>query len=424
MKNEKLFYAIGEIEDTFILEAEKQNLDLEQSTDKKESEREKGQIFHAWKKRKKWLKWGVAAACFTLMVCSIYVVSRSDITKNPSEELPNLPMLTLSDTIEDVEMGFEGYWAYDSAELVNANPWSEDLEIDTLPVYQNPLTYNANFVTDGEDFEQMQAFLLEIAERFGVDSDTLVITDDAKSQEKLGKELGFPEGYFHPTKLIAETDGIRIEVEQTMMATIIFEPCIFLPDEYQFTTYASYEELSVVADYLRTEYKDIIGLDYPQINISGGDYDICAKQSYLIQFFDGAGTKEEQILQYNFNPITFYCNDEGKLYMIRIYQPDLSQKVGDYPIITQKEAEQLLLEGQYLTSVPYEVQGIESIKKVELIYRTGLQLEQYYMPYYRFYVELPEEEIDGMKCYGTYYVPAVNQAYIRWETNHASINGE
>lgn len=414
MKNEKLFYAIGEIEDAFILEAGEQNLDLEQRADEKESEHGKGQIFYAWKKSKKWLKWGVAAACFTLMVCSIYVVSRNDITKNPSEELPNLPMLTLSDTIEDGEMGFEGYWAYDSAELVNANPWSEDLEIDTLPVYQNPLTYNADFVTEGVDFEQMQAFLLEIAERLGLESDTLTLTDDAKAQEKLGESLGFSEGSFHATKVIAETEGIRIEVEQTMMATIIFEPCISLPDEYQFTTYASYEELSVVADYLQTEYKDIIGLDYPQINISGGDYDICAKQSYLIHFFDGARTKEEQILQYNFNPITFYCNDEGKLCMIRIYQPDLSKKVGDYPIITQEEAEKLLLEGAYLSSVPYEVQGTESIKKVELIYRTGLQLEQYYMPYYRFYVELPEEGIDDMKCYGIYYVPAVNGAYISY----------
>lgn len=34
------------------------------------------------------------------------------------------------------------------------------------------------------------------------------------------------------------------------------------------------------------------------------------------------------------------------------------------------------------------------------------------MPYYRFYVELPEEESDGMKTYGAYYVPAVEEKYI------------
>lgn len=32
----------------------------------------------------------------------------------------------------------------DKMELVNANPWRESLELSTLPVYQNPLTYDEN----------------------------------------------------------------------------------------------------------------------------------------------------------------------------------------------------------------------------------------------------------------------------------------
>lgn len=34
------------------------------------------------------------------------------------------------------------------------------------------------------------------------------------------------------------------------------------------------------------------------------------------------------------------------------------------------------------------------------------------MPYYCFYVELPEEERDGLKTYGAYYVPAVEKEYL------------
>ena len=109
---------------------------------------------------------------------------------------------------------------------------------------------------------------------------------------------------------------------------------------------------------------------------------------------------------------TFHCDDEGKLFIARIYQPDLSVKVGDYPIISREQARELLVNGSYLTSVPYEIPGSEYVKKVELIYRTGTH-EQYFMPYYRFYVELPEEEQEnGRKTYGAYYVPAVDRSYI------------
>ena len=54
----------------------------------------------------------------------------------------------------------------------------------------------------------------------------------------------------------------------------------------------------------------------------------------------------------------------------------------------------------------------KDVKKVELVYKTG-DYETYYMPYYRFYVELSEEEQEnGLKTYGCYYVPAVNGRYL------------
>lgn len=90
----------------------------------------------------------------------------------------------------------------------------------------------------------------------------------------------------------------------------------------------------------------------------------------------------------------------------------MSKIVGNYPIITPKQASELLLNGNFLTSVPYEMPGSEYVRKMELVYRTG-EWEEYYMPYYRFYVELPEDELEnGLKTYGVYYVPAVDGTYI------------
>lgn len=221
-----------------------------------------------------------------------------------------------------------------------------------------------------------------------------------------------PEGYFNPTKLIIEEDGLKIEVDRAMTAKISFEPEVSLPKEYNFTHYASYEDMVAVAEYLKNEYKDVIGMENPQVNIYGGDYNIYTQQMYSIEFFDASGNDIEQLINYNFNRVAFYCDDVGKLFLARIYQPDLSQKVGEYPIINSVQARELLAKGNYLTSVPYEMPGLEYVKKVELIYRTGEQ-EEYFMPYYRFYVELPgEEREDGLKTYGVYYVPAVEGEYI------------
>ena len=158
-------------------------------------------------------------------------------------------------------------------------------------------------------------------------------------------------------------------------------------------------------------------MDDSQISISGGDYNIYFQQSYDIYFYDAGRDDIEQIINYNFYTIRFCCDDDGKLFLIWIYHPDLSLKVGDYPIITVDEAERLLSAGNYITTVPYEMPGINYVKKVELIYRTS-SWEQYFMPYYRFYVELPDADMpvgtskNGIKTYGAYYVPAVEGRYL------------
>lgn len=366
-------------------------------------------------KKQIWVKWGAIAACLAIIV---YAGTRR-FPQETHEEMAELPMLSITENTSE-GMGFEGYWAYEVSELVNANPWSKSLEISTLPVYRNPLTYDENYIASGADFDKMQEFLLEIADRFGINTNTLTITDDVPDEETKqmisGKlQMGggvIPDGYFDPTKLITEADGLKIEVDQTMTATIFFEPAVSLADEYNFTNYAPYEDIVAVAEHLKTEYKDIIGIDNPQINICGGDYNIYAQQSYSIAFFDASGNNTQKIINYNFNRVTFYCNSEGELWLARICQPDLSKIVGNYPIITPKQASELLLNGNFLTSVPYEMPGSEYVRKMELVYRTG-EWEEYYMPYYRFYVELPEDELEnGLKTYGVYYVPAVDGTYI------------
>lgn len=339
--------------------------------------------------------------------------------KNEDSGKAKLPMLVIAKE-DGLSMGFEGYMAYDATEIVNANPWSRDAGLTTLPVYENQLSYDERYRIKGGDFDKMKELLLDVAERLGLDMDSIEITDDtpdAKTQaaiiEKYSQvEETVPEGCFEPTKVIVKDNGIEIEVDQVMTATISFEPAIALPEEYNFTHHASYEDKAYVAEYLKDAYGDLIHMNHPKVNICGGDYNIYLQQSYSIEFYEDSNDLTEQIINYNFNRTVFYSNDEGKLFLARVFRPDLSKKAGDYPVITLEKAEELLSGGNYITTVPYDMPGLEYAAKVELVYRTG-KWEKYFMPYYRFYVELPEREKEnGIKTYGAYYVPAIDEAYI------------
>ena len=89
----------------------------------------------------------------------------------------------------------------------------------------------------------MQKFILDVAGRLGLDTNNLTITDNApdeESQQKIIEKFqsvgeAVPDGYFDPTKLIIEADGIKIEVDQSMTAKVSFDPAVQLPEEYNFT---------------------------------------------------------------------------------------------------------------------------------------------------------------------------------------------
>ena len=382
MKSEKLLEKIGEISDAYITEANP-----------------------VAKIRKKgpWIKWGALVACLTLAIFTVIKM----IPANPVEpELGGLPLLAISEDLGE-SMGFEGYTAYDISEIVNSNPWTDTKEISTLPVYQNPLTYDENHQVTGADFDKMKEFLLNVANRLGGDVDNLEITGNAQGVK---------------AEIRKKSETIGIEVDQQMTAKIEFDPAITLPKEYNFAQYATYEQVAEVAEYLKEQFKDLIGMDNSQANIYGGDYAIFSEedieshgaqlaQGYSIEFYDHSPDITSQIINYNFNRVAFYCDDHGKLFLARVFQPDLSGKVGDYPIITTYEAKELLKNGNYITTVPEELPGPEYVAKVELIYRTSGRV-QYFIPYYRFYVELPDQMENGLKTYGAYYVPAVEGKYL------------
>ncbi|MGN0493742.1 MAG: hypothetical protein ACI4F7_08855 [Acutalibacteraceae bacterium] len=312
-------------------------------------------------------------------------------TKPTNGSSSRLPMLEISE--DEGGYGCEAYWAYDISELVNANPWNKEVKLSTLPVYK---TAADTPVTDAE-FAEMEKFLKEIANKLGLDDDKLNISKN-------------------PSELSAESKGIKLKVDRTMFLTVTLDPAVTLPQKYDFSYYAPFDSMKNAAEYLKEKYSALFDQNKYALNIHGGDYDIYLRQHHYISFYCTEGDSTQKIINYNFNKIYFSPDDNGRLFLISIHRADLSDKVGDYPIITSEKAEELLKAGKYVTSVPHTLNGEENIAKVELIYRNA-PWDKYYMPYYRFYVETPYEEMGdmkeyGLKEYGAYYVPAVEERYI------------
>jgi len=390
------------------------------------------------KRRPSWQRWGALAACLAVAVFAGVRLTRpsappvpgssgaSEPVSPPSGELP---IITIGNDGAGA-MGYEGYMAYDISELGGANPWAEGAEIAALPVYQNPHAYDEQHRVSGADWEKMTALLTTVAKQLGLDPEKNPITDNTPDEdyqkairEKLaavGEEV--PEGYFDPTACVIQGNGIKIEVDQTLTARIDFDPPVALPEDINFSHYAGSEEARAAAEWLAKEYSGLLsGIAQPVLDQGMADRNIYGERSFDVEYYDGSGTLAEQIVNYNFNRVAFYNNDDGKLFLARVYAPDLSRKLGDYPIITVEEAQKLLMEGHYATSVPCAMPGEEHIAKIELVYRTG-SYEQVWLPYYRFLVELPEEYRPSaehrpgddriLHDYGAYYVPAVEGKYI------------
>lgn len=363
--NKKLLDIIGQTEEKYIAEAENY-------------------------KRRPIVKISVIAACLALAIIGTIFpwstgkkpISDSTQTTNAYYEIPtiasDLPMLSIAEW--NGSMGFEGFMAYDISEIVSGNPWREDIELETLPVFKNTAECNNHYEIIGSNFPA-EEFKKEVASRM-------------------------------------KLEGAETDYRYPWNVYINFDEPVSLPDEYVFEHYMSYDEAENTSEYLLEKYSDLIAFEQPTADIYYGDYNIYGQQSHAISFYEGKGNYIQDILAFNFDRITFYPNDDGKLMSISVQAGDYFtlSKLGDYPIISLNEAKEKLKNGQLTTTVPRDF-GFDLSKplKCELIYRTS-HLDEIFMPYYRFYIELEGfgnkgDEL-GLKDFGAFYVPAVEEQYI------------
>lgn len=350
------------------------------------------------KKRTAWRKWGAMAACLAVLlgVGFLFFPRSSPDTPDPVQtELPTLPV-SMGPSLGGY--GFEGYYVRDISDLKNTSPSQIGSLPDTLPVFRNATGgYPLQAATE-EYKAKMLTLCRSVAGRLGWDAEKTAEVWEERS-----------DGLAPTTVTATGADGVKIEVDQFMTVTISY------PDRnrpFSENVLPTYDDAHKLAEKLLAEYRGLMGFSSPQICITGGYYNIDGEQSYDIAFVETGGTQTEELLEFFFHGAEFFCNEDGEPRIIRLRCTDLSDKVGDYPIITAQQAQAQLVAGHYITSCGWEMPGEAYIRKVELVYRTG-EYDEYFMPYYRFYVELLEEApVEGCMHLAAYYVPAVAEEYL------------
>lgn len=346
-------------------------------------------------------------------------------TEDTTEFYNGLPVLEV--TFDTGGMGFEGYEFYDISELKSENPWHEDADLQTLPVFENYHAYDhasslAHPAQEEVLLERLHEFAAAMnisfddsaAERHTMQYGALTLEDIVDKFPSREEAIAYIEsGTFY--MLTVNSGSCVLEADVWGNARISYNPSVNLPQGAGFGHHDAYEVYVKAAEYFQDEYLDGFGMEQPTACVEGGDYNIYGEVSHSLHFYDAAGDLTEQILHYNFDTVRIACDDVRQLMLIEQKRIDRSHKVGDYPILTVEEAKAAFAAGDYLSTVPEEYcMDTPEAAYVELIYRTG-NSEKYYLPYYRIYAEIsPDfERTTAVRNYGAFYVPAVRPEYLK-----------
>lgn len=322
---------------------------------------------------------------------------------------PELPVLQVQAPFAG--QGFESLETFDILLENTGNPWTADADIEELPVYKN-LAYTNRageplYLTESEMDQLAQA----VADASG---ETAVQTEKAEGAHSQ-----------KPSTIYYATPSMEISVSGDGMVIISFQNAPVLPAEHQLTADSTQQALDTAAAYLQDKYRTILELAGISA-VTGAEY-----RDGKISFCQ-RGEDLTQTLQnyWGFACVSFTIAQNGQIEGVRLErQQAVADQIGMYPVISVEEAETLLLEGSYLSTVWESdllggavTEGI--IGKAELVYRTG-SAEETFLPYYRFWLEMSGKGMtwlqEGEKCYGAFYVPSVHPAYLEglplWDGN-------
>lgn len=336
-----------------------------------------------------------AAACFALLAVSTIFINTIISS--------NLPKLELKISNGD-GMGFEGHFLKNPEDFESGNPWEYSVFTSRMPVYESN-SHDEKGTPCGLSEKQLEENINKAV--FALEEKN-INTSKEWANNLYG---GYENDFVYCIK--AETENASIAANAAGGIGVFFKASVTCP--YEFNP-KSIEDAEKAAEYYADKYSKLIssfiGFENPEISIST-EYNAYGEIHRTYRVYDSSGSKKDDIVNYNLNYAELRIENDGSLSSIYICNSaSVTDKVAEYPIITESKAEKKLIAGDYISSVvQYDFPGKEYIAKTDLIYKS--EKGETVAPYYRFIVELPEapDEI-GIENYGVYYVPAVKDKYI------------
>lgn len=220
--------------------------------------------------------------------------------------------------------------------------------------------------------------------------------------------------------VIAYCDGLEIEATYEEDIFLKFKPPIILPEQYLDFNSDLEENNMNTTKYLTDKYKNLLNMKSPYPELTGGDFNIYSERQFQLNVFENDGDMLNKILGYNFNRAKFYLDENKRLSKIYIHKVDISQKIGDYPILTVDDAKNIFVKDKFVKDVLKTSKVENCIKRIEL----GYNFEMIYryetdliIPYYKFLIEIPSETLkNNFKSYQYFYIPAVQPEYLEDES--------
>lgn len=314
--------------------------------------------------------------------------------------------------------GMGGPTGSDEPETDSGNPWSAEMNIETLPVYYN--------FPESSEHDFMIQTLKCISETLGYDISEMEVEDNFPTEES---ERGIWERWV----IYGEDEARRlIRISKTMngqiTASVKDEITIFfnrnsrldvnvkwyygesfsIPDEYKPTS-LTITEMDKAGRYVLKTYRNMFGISNPVLSIK-------SSSDNRVEYYEG-GTDAEKFANYQLNRVVFEFNPKGDIVSMRFRAVGI-KKIGDYPIVSVDKATERLYDNRFfsmLGTFGYDFSGTEPIGAVELVYLYRREHE-YVMPYYHFEVGLTAEQSgfgeSGETRYFDYYVPAIADEYL------------
>lgn len=366
MKQERIIDALGLADEKFIKEAD--------------------EFRRGIKKGKRKYAALIAAAC----ICVVAVAAVGVLCGGGNAATENLPKISI-DGLLDGGMGYEGWMLRDISE------WYTQKEIGrfkTLPIYSSDEYDVERGSAAGLSEEELNSIISEAVHRLGTE-EVLVERGYEYASEIYGE---VEEDYIYAIE--AQISGGRIRAFGKGGFSVIFNGGETVPAGW------SDEQ---TAEYFAERFKCLLNAG-EVVTETRVDYDVYGVRKVSYSFYEEGENELEKMINRELRSVSINIL-EGRLASINVRNSlAVAEKVGDYPVISQREARKKLLSGEYITSSPYDFGGEDCIDGVELVYRRS---NEAYAPYYLFYVEeINAPDIDGLKSYASYYVPAVKAEFV------------